>query len=214
MIDIGDDPFYAHAGTTVLNDFEKEYPYHWNLGSDVKTALDNALSNAGFSVVDLQAQGISYAELENLVVSESATWKIGPAKEGIARRLTDQLGVKAVVVLKQARSVAAEECPGGNCTYRFMDGPGLYTRTFFGVTSYWAVAAFKWNVFVLSPPADTAAAEPLASKLRMPRVRLRDFPSPANLQDISEAEFLPVHDAVVRFVETVAAEAAETLISQ
>jgi len=211
LVDIGETPSHVHIGTTVSLDFEKDYPYHWNLSADVKDAVRNAFSSAGYSVVDLRGEGFSYRDLENLVVRDSATWKIAPDKEAIARRLTERLGVKVVVVVKQAKSVVEIECPKADCTYHVVYGPGLYTRSFLGFTNYSAVAAFKWNVFVLNPPADTAAVDPLASELQVSRVRLEDFPHPSDFRNIGAAEFVPVHDAIVHFVEKEAVRAARTV---
>ena len=60
-------PMHTHIGTTVFNNFEKTYPYPWNLAGDLRTAILRELAHAGFEPVDLAAAGFNAAQLQDLV---------------------------------------------------------------------------------------------------------------------------------------------------
>jgi hypothetical protein len=107
--------------------------------------------------------------------------------------------------------MTALECAGGPCSERYANASGLYTRSFLGLTRYNAVAGFALNVYVLNPPADISRADPLRSMMRMPAIPLGNYPAPANFEQITEAELLPVRDAILKFSEQMAAEIAKAL---
>ena len=211
LVEIGDNPSHTHIGTTVFNNFAKKYPYKWNLSSDVMRTVEQTVRNSGFTAVDLRAEGIQYSDVSGLIQAAGENWQITSGKEDALRRLRDQLHLKALLVLKETRVMTALECAGGPCSERYADASGLYTRSFFGLTRYNAVAAYQWNVFVLDPVADAAKADPLRSMLRIPATPLPGFKDPANFENLTEAEFSPVRDAILRFTEIASAEAIKTL---
>lgn len=211
FVEVGDSPSHTHIGTTVFNNFTKKYPYKWNLNSDVTDTIKGTLTKAGFTTVDLKAEGIRYSDVAEFIQPSGETWKLTTNKDETVRQLRDQLGLKAFLVLKESRVMTALECSGGPCSERYADASGLYTRSFFGMTRYNAVAAFKWNVFVLGPLADTTKADPLKSMLRIPAVALPEFQDPTNFDILTEAEFSPVRNAILKFTETVSVEATKSL---
>src|SRR5438093_12025918 len=68
-------PVHSHIGTTVFNNFNKKYPYSWNLDAGVAEALARALTAAGLTPVNLEAEGLRYADVTPLVVGEGDKWK-------------------------------------------------------------------------------------------------------------------------------------------
>lgn len=211
LVEAGDNPSHAHIGTTVFNNFSKKYPYNWNLRSEVTRTIEQTVRNSGFTAVDLRAEGINYADVSGLIQGTGEKWQITSGKEETMRRLREQLRLKAVLVLKETRVMTALECAGGPCSERYADNSGLYTRSFFGLTRYNAVAAYQWNVFVLDPVADAAKADPLRSMLRIPSTPLSGFKDPADFENITEAEFAPVREAILRFTEVASNEAVKAL---
>jgi hypothetical protein len=211
LVDVGDNPSHAHVGTTVFNNFYKKYPYQWKLGPEITRSVESAVKNAGFAVVDLRSEGLRYADVSGLVQIADDKWQIAAGKEGAARRLRDQLRLKAVIVVKEAKVLAALECGGGPCSERYTEHSGLYTRSIFGLTAYHAVAAYEWNVIVLDPVVDIAKAEPMLSMLSIPATRFADFKEPADFKNLTEAEFAPVRSAVMRFVDYTSMEAVKAL---
>ncbi len=211
IVDVGDSPSHTHIGTTAFNNFVKKYPFNWNMNAEVTRTIEQSVKSAGLVPVNLRAEGIQYADVAGLLKPSGEKWQIAAGKESTIRRLRDQLRLKALFVLKESRVQTDLECYGGPCSERYASASGLYTRSFFGSTRYNAVAAYQWNVFVLDPLADTASADPLSSMLRMPATPLQKFKDPANFEKLTEAELLPVRDAVLRFTEMASARAVKTL---
>jgi hypothetical protein len=211
IVDVGDSPSHTHIGTTVFNNFAKKYPFNWNMSAEVRGTIEQSVKNAGLTPINLQAEGIHYADVAGLIQTSGEKWQVATGKDNTIRRLRDQLRLKAVFVLKESRVVTALECAGGPCSERYADASGLYTRSFFGLTRYNAVAAYQWNVFVLDPVADIAKADPLSSILRIPATPLPGFKEPANFENLTEVEFSPVRDSVLRFTAMASAEAVRTL---
>ena len=212
LVEAGDSPSHTHIGTTVFTNFTKKYPYNWNLSADVTRTIKRTVRSAGFTAVDLRKEGINYADVSGLIQAAGEKWQIASGKEEIIRRLRDQLRLKALLILKETRVIAARECIGlGSCYKRYADSSGLYTRSAFVVTDYKAVAAYQWNVFVLDPIADAAKADPLRSMLRIPSTPLSGFKDPADFENLTEAEFAPVRDAILRFTEIASNEAVKAL---
>lgn len=214
IVEGGNTPTHSHIGTTVFNNFVKKYDYNWNLRAEVTDIVRRSITSAGFVPVDLQNEGIRHSDVEGLIKPAGDKWEVAKGKDEILRRLRSDLRLKAVIALKEGRVMTALECTGGPCAERYANGSGLYTRSFFGMTNYSAVAAYQWNVFVLDAPADTAKADPLQSAIRMPSAPIRGFKSPADFDNITEAEFAPVHEAVLTFVEGTASAAVQTLNSK
>jgi hypothetical protein len=211
LVEAGDSPGHTHIGTTVFNNFEKKYSYSWNLGEDVTRTIERTVRGAGLEVVDLRKEGLRYPDVSGLIDAGGEKWQVAPKKADAFRRLREQLGLKGVLLVKETRVMTARECSGGPCSERYADRSGLYTRSFLGVTRYDAVAAYEWNVFVLDPVADAAQVDPLQSMLSMPSASLSGFRDPEDFKNLTEAEFAPVRDAILRFVEGVAKEAVKVL---
>src|SRR3989442_8877322 len=74
-------PVHSHIGTTVFNNFNRKYPYSWNLDAAVAQALGRSLASAGFTPVDLEAQGLRYDDVTPLVLADGDKWKVAPGKE-------------------------------------------------------------------------------------------------------------------------------------
>ena len=211
LVEAGDNLTHTHIGTTMMNNFEKEYRYDFHLHQDITRIIEQTVGNAGFVDVDLRAEGFSYKDLVGLVQAKDGQWRITPGKEALARRLHQQLGLKALIVLKEDTVLVDLECAGGPCAERYAKHAGLYSRSLLVFTQYRAVAAYRWNVYVLDPVADVALSDPIRSKLRIPAVPLAGFKDPADFNNVTEAEFGPVREAILRFTQNIAGSAVETL---
>lgn len=212
FVKVGDSPSHTHVGTTVFNNFIKKYPYNWNLDADVTRAVEQAIADAGFTAVDLRKEGLNCAEVSGLINPVEGRWQITPGKEGMIRRLREQFGIKALLVVTEGSVTTALECAGGPCVARYANNSGLYTRSVFGLPPvYLAVAAYQWSVFVLDPVADVAMVDPLKTMLQYPSIRLFGFKAPVDFKNLTEGEFIPVREAILKFVEKVSKEAVRDL---
>jgi hypothetical protein len=210
LVELPETPLHTHIGTTVFNNFEKNYPYRWQLAADLRTAIERELAHAGFEPVDLAAAGVSATQLQGLVEVRDGAWALGTDTAAFARDLARDRKLKAVVLVRDEAVMAMMQCSGGPCSFFTARAPGLFTRSFLGLNTYLAVAALHWNAYHLDPPADLAAVGPLAERLRRPVTRLSDY-QPAELGSLTEADFVPVHDAIVQFAAGIASELAAEL---
>lgn len=202
LVDTVNTPVHTHYqsdGSTVVRTAHG-YSYDWQLDPAVTAIVQRELTQAGFSVIDLEAQGLRHADLAGLVTPAGRQWQ--PASDGLYARLREQ-GVRAVVLIRDARTVAAHDCHGGPCE-RVADGPGLYSSSVNGVTTWRAVSGFEWRVLLLDPPGDLAVAPPLRDSLRTPSVPLLGFAHPTGLQPPTETELMPVRNRVLEYVEATA----------
>lgn len=60
-------PTHSHYGTTIFNNFNKTYPFDWQLDGFVRAAVLSELSKAGIDATDLGAFGLPADELASLV---------------------------------------------------------------------------------------------------------------------------------------------------
>jgi len=213
LVKIPENPYHTHVGTTVFNNFEKTYPYRWSLESDVRAKVTDALTSSGFSVIDLATTGIALDDLSGLVTRTDGTWRVGEKKQAIVQQLAGQLGLKAVVLIKAAPTTVLMQCGAFGCSFFSATGPGLFTRSFLGLNNYIAAAAFEWHVYVLDPVADAALAESVSVVLKSPGIRLSGY-SPADFDHLTEADFAPVHDAIVQFAGSAGVATATVLHGQ
>ncbi|HEY8609017.1 MAG TPA: hypothetical protein VIM12_18025 [Noviherbaspirillum sp.] len=203
LVETTDAPVHTHyhtdAGATVRS--AHAYPYAWQLDAAVTEVIRRQLTVAGFTVVDLEAQGMRHGELDGVVAPSGSQW--APPAGPIAEQLRQQ-GVRAVVLVRDARTLAALDCADGPCDEHLAEGPGLYSRSVGNATSFRAVAGFDWHVYLLDPPGDLGAAQPLRSTLRMPAAELHGFRRPANLYAMTETELAPVRKRLLEYVEATA----------
>jgi len=209
LVETADTPVHTHyqsdgAGATRT---ASAYPYPWQLDSAVTSTVQHELALAGFNVIDLEALGMRYADLDGLVAPSGGRWQ--PSSNPRYGQLREQ-GVRAVVLVRDARTLAVRDCNGGPCE-RIAEGPGLYSSSVNGVTAWRAVAGFQWHVYLLDPPGDLAAAPPLRQGLAAPSVPLLGFAHPANPAQPTEAGMVAVRDKVLEYVEAIAEDAVLAL---
>lgn len=202
LVETRDTPVHTHyeAGGGASVRSARAYPYDWRLDGAVTETVRRQLTLAGFTVIDLESQGLRHADLDGLVQASGRRWQ--PEPGALTSGLREQ-GMRAVVLVRDAHTLAARDCNGGPCE-RIAEGPGIYSNSIEGVTSWRAVAGFNWNVFLLDPPGDLAVAQPLRSTLAMPAVELFGQPRPADPSALTEAELAPVRERVLDYVEATA----------
>lgn len=211
VVEIGEGALHTHIGTTIFNNFDKKYPVEWQLDSSVTEILRNELAASGFEPIDLETKGMSSEEIGSLVIRSGDKWKFAPGKEDIVSNLVEDKRLKAVVIVKEGRVLTALECSGGPCAERYADSSGLYSRSFFGLSRYYAVPAFNLDVYLLEPPANIALGESLRAMMRIPAVSIKDYPEPADFENITKEEWIPVRNNIISFTKKMASQIASDL---
>lgn len=197
LVETADRPVHTHYEAVGSNSVRSAtvYPYDWGLDAAVAEILQRKLKQGGLNVTDLESQGLRYVDLAGLLGADSAGQV--PA-EPLRARLREQ-GVRAVVLVRDARVLANRSCTDGPCE-RIAEGPGVYSSSANGVTSWRSVAGFEWHVLLLDPPGDLATAPPLRESLLMPSELLLGSARP---HGTSEADLLPVRQKVLEYVAAV-----------
>lgn len=215
LVKIDGQPTHSHYGTTVFNNFNKTYPFDWQLDGFVREQVHAELNKAGINFTDLGAAGLPAEELASLLKVEGKQWVVPPERQALVDQLKSEYGLTAVVTLvaRQERSVVVQECGGFGCVDRYAEGWGLYTRSVFGFDAYFAYPGLVLTVTVLDPPGSLAfsgALEPFAGRYDRV-VHLRKFADPADFHNFTEAELQPVRAAIEQRVREIAAAIAERI---
>jgi hypothetical protein len=214
-VDIPDSIVHRHIGTTVLNNFDKEY----QLGPDFVVGVTNLIES------EIKAEGFV-----PVVISRASAGALGRAPsvsgqtQGIksegqqsARALIDaardDMKLSGLIMVLGSSSRAAIECTGGPCLERTMPKSGLYSRSFVGLHRYFAVTAVSINVFAFVPNTTDLAGTGRLSQLRDMRtvVALHGFDDPKDHKQLTQAELNPVIATIRQYFVALSVFAAETL---
>ncbi|AGU52806.1 hypothetical protein VAPA_2c02450 [Variovorax paradoxus B4] len=199
---------HLHVGTTVFNNFSTNYPFPWTPTSRAYEVFASDLEKAGFQVVRLSSFATS--TVDALAVSADGRWIANPKQEWAARKLREEQ-ISAVVLVEGKRTLARLECTGGPCAESYMANSGLFTRSMLGMTRYFAVPAVEAKVFIMDPPMDLMAYEPMRT-MQARRVRqLDNFPEPRDFKRLSNAEFAPVAASIDAHLRSLSRSAAQAL---
>lgn len=182
IVEASDELTHIYRG--VFQNWQKSYSFDWNLQAAVQSATMNALSDAGFSVIDLASDD----------------------------RPADQ-GVSVLVVLEEAEVTAFMATTDGYFYYPHkIPGCGIYTHSFFGWKRHYAVAAFDWKIIVLEKTANLAQFRPIVGMLKVPSRKIETF-SPDNLEILTESDWIKAREVILDFITEVSTDVAEVLSS-
>ena len=207
VIEEGEHPIHTHIGTTIFNNFVKTYENQsWTLKSQIEENLNKQLSNDNlYTVINLEDEGISFSDVNDLVVYKSGEWMIDDSKLSTYDKLTKELGVDAIVVAKEQEVLAYLECTGGPCTAFTTEASGLFTRSFLGIKSYWAVTAFDTNIYILNAPTNAAGCKSFRNQEELRSAFIRKGFKPKDLKSITPEEWTQVKVGVDKYIKDMTA---------
>ena len=210
IVEASDELTHIYRGFPVQK-WQKSYSFDWNLQAAVQSATMNALSDAGFSVIDLASDGMSLSSLSGLMAQQgdfsSATQAGNEAFDRLAER-----GVSVLVVLEEAE-VTAFMLPDLYSNWPVkIPGCGIGTHSFLGWKRHYAVAAFDWKIIVLEKNVDLARFRPIVGMLEMPSREIETF-SPDNLEILTESDWIKAREVILDFITEVSTDVAEVLSS-
>lgn len=201
LISVGSGVAHEHIGTTIFNNFTKNRTLSFDVGDRARDYLSTRLAEGGFVVVDIERAGFRMDQFAHGLPSQ--TEHLG--------RLRQELGLQALVVVREQRVMASLECSGGPCSERYMEKSGLFTRGVFNLTRYIAVAALDTKVLLLDSSTDLGFSDPLKSELAK-RVKVLSFAKePENLQVLTEEEFAPVAGWIDEYLKNMASAVTGSL---
>jgi hypothetical protein len=202
---------HTHVGTTVFNNFARDVAMPFDLAAHVRDSLTTQLSATGAQVVTIDASAIAPDKAGLLVVARDGAWAVNPEQAAAFKALRETQGLSALVVVYGTRTLVSRECSNMGCTDRNIDKSGLFTRSFLGMTRYFAVPALEVEVVRLDSPADLTRHEPLVSLLDAKVKPMPGMSSPKEFGAITPQEFKPIADAIRAFVDELAKTTARAL---
>ena len=197
-------PTHRHVGTTVFNNFSKSYENEkWVLKPLIEENLYKYLSKDDlYKVVNLEDEGISYSDIGGLIVYKNGQWVVDSSKSSSFEKLKNQLGLDAVIVVKEQEVLAYLECAGGPCTSWTINSSGLFTRSFLNIKNYWAVAAFDTNIYIINTPTNAAVCESFRKFEDLRSSNIRHSFKPKNLKEITSEEWAKVKNQVDTYLNS------------
>jgi hypothetical protein len=200
-------PTHTHVGTTIFNNFEKAYSFDWNMQADLFATYKTALEQAGLTVVDLAALGVSEQDLFGVVRQGDGVWLFDPEQPGREERLRARIGVRVFLVVSEqsGKIYVGSECGAYGCTDRYAAGWGLYTRSFLGLDSYEAVPGTITFVATLDKPSMITSRELSVDgfDLKSASIPINDL-EPKDFKNLSEPDWEPVRIAILAREKAVA----------
>ncbi len=192
LIDIPENLNHTFIGTTIFNNFEKKYPYEWNLEAYAYNTITQSLQNSGYQVINLKETNISHEALKKILIAKDKQWKINPKYQEDYNTL-QKLGIKSAVYFNTAKTVAYVQCGMSNCTNFYSNSYGLFTRSFLGIKSHFAVAAFDNGIIITKPLAYVSFINPKTFPLK-------NF-KPVDFKNISEKEWNHVKSQIIKYID-------------
>ena len=212
LINVGDNPTHSHVGTTLLNNFSRKLPYDWNMKEAIFQAYKNQIeSSTGLDVIDLHSYGIKTAAQLDFVDIKNKQWSVVEANSTLRNNLTEE-NIYAVITVTEKPTLAQLECGAGGCSERYVDGFGLFSRSFLGIQNFTATAGFEVTAEVINPPVELSAQQTLrdlAHYQKKSRI-MRGF-KPRDLKNITDQELAPVKAHILEYIQTVAAATSDFL---
>ena len=215
FINANEFPSHTHVGTTTFNNFTKEYAYDWQVASTLFTKLKTAIEQSSrFEVVDVSPKVKGAWQLD-FVVKQDSNWSFNENQNALRKSLLAD-GVKTIIIVQEAPTVAITECGTYGCSEHQSEGFGLFTRSFLGTDYYIASASFDVTIESLDKPVDIAS-KPLFKELQddaMKNVRIEEFIPPEDFDEVTEKELAPIKNSIMSYFDRLAETAAKYFSNQ
>ncbi|PLY05225.1 MAG: hypothetical protein C0625_14445 [Arcobacter sp.] len=131
---------HTYIGTTIFNNFEKEYPKLIK-EEDVEQLLKQ---NLDAKLINLATY--DFNELNNLIVEKDDKWSIN--NNALYNELIKKYNLKAIIVVSE-REGGIYMYPN----YLSSKSSGLLTRSFLKIQNHFAVSGFHFKLNILNPKA-------------------------------------------------------------
>ncbi len=213
LIHVAKYPKHSHLGTTVFNNFTKEYAYDWDIENYIEKSLQQSLSKKGrYKLINLKKTQITFKDLDNLIVAEDNKWIVNKGKNSMFDTLKDKHNLKAIIEIYDGRKLMQAIYGPYSSIYYYAEGYGLFTRSFLGIDTYFPAPSFSANVYILNPIAKIipkcTTKMPYQGFSQMTGMfankeenQKHEFIVPKDFKNISEKEFEPIKHRIYKFLD-------------
>ena len=208
-------PKHTHVGTTIFNNFSKDYEYPWKMEESIfKTFQQEIEHSTGFVVLNLKDLGITNTSELNFVEVKDKQWSLVEENTSLRDSLIE-LGIYAVVSISESPTLANLECSAYGCAEHYSEGYGLFTRSFLGINSYFASSSFTVSIEIIDTPADIGVQQDMRDILHFNNKNkiLTNFEAPKEFRNITQEELNPIREEILNYIKYVAAAAGHYFVN-
>jgi len=205
MINLDEVIKHTHIGTTIFNNQVKDYDFSWSMEQAIFETIKTQIeSNSPYQVVNLKELGYSNKTNLNFTSVVEKKWHENETNTELKKELLAQ-NIYSVINIKDTRSLVILACSQYGCTEFYSEGYGLFTKSFFGLDSYYASASFNINAEFLSPAHNITIMKDMRELVGWEKrsLYLDDFEDPKNFENITKEEMLPVKTKILEYFEKV-----------
>ncbi|AOT06840.1 hypothetical protein [Pseudoalteromonas luteoviolacea] len=202
VIDVSDELTHTHIGTTIFNNFTKQYEVDVKMKQHIFETLKKKLEEgANAEVVLLDSTLSNQRASSGFVFIKDKQWQFNPSLEAERNELTAK-GIDVVISITETQTLVDMNCTQYGCTNFYAEGHGLYTRSFFGLDNYYAAASYDVSAEFISQPIDMGVMKSMLDLHSMHgRVTKLDLADPADHQSLDKAFFEPVQNGLTGYFE-------------
>lgn len=186
QVAIDEEIHHTHYGTTIFNNFEREYAdKNWQLTNFANAEAERILSEYGFTPVKIETS-------ENQPPSNASNTGY--------QQLQERYGIDGIIRLQSARSIVAVECGAYGCADFYASHPGFYSRGVAFIKPFLHVTLPGIHEAVAFKPSYIPVSRSNAYSSTNPQLKhLREF-KPANFKNMSDAEWQEVEKQLKQLV--------------
>jgi hypothetical protein len=209
LVQCVDQPTHTRLRLLVPDDVT-HFDTDWQIQARICSALKEDIEQAGWIGIDLRDSGLPAHWLGRLVSLKRDRWIV--ENEACHRRLLEEFGLKAVVVVKQG-TVAVMHHVGerGEQSTDHADWTGLVTRSSMFSATCMAVLACEWHVFWLAPAAALMEDQQVSEVLQTPSSELPGFHKSHRMDALSLDDLEPVRTRVLTLIDRAADAVVDVL---
>jgi len=212
LINVGNNPTHTHVGTTLFNNFNKKYPYNWNMKEAIFLAYKEQIeSSTNLNVIDLHRYGIKDASELDFVEIKNKQWSVVEANNKLRNTFLEK-NLYAVITVTERPTLARLECGAGGCNERYVDGFGLFSRSFLGIKNFTATAGFEITAEVIDPPVELSSQQTLRDLANFQKKsKLMTGFAPQDPKNVTDQELAPIKAHILQYIQSVAKATSDFL---
>lgn len=206
LINAKDNPTHTHVGTTIFHNFASEYEFNWGIKQAIFDEFKSRIEGMSpYQLVNLEDYAISKTDLTKFVEVKDKKWSFSQTNRELRETLL-QAGIKAVIIIEEAPSLAVLECGAYGCSEHYSQGYRLFTRSFLGMDRYMAASSFRIQIETLDEPIDIMLLDEFRETQHYlsKHPMLEDFEDPEDFKKLTEAEMAPVKAGIVNYFSNLA----------
>lgn len=146
------DMTHVHIGTTIFNNFSKEYSTKNNFKTIINNTSKKYLNNIGYESVVINLDRKRFKEIDNLVSKDGANILLSPSAGSTLEALRKKYNVDMIISFKTYKSSVYLKPD----SYFEAGNYGLFTRSSFGRDRFMVYSFMQMEAINISPPTVNA----------------------------------------------------------